>query len=385
MNILVYDGPGVANLQKPLMECLKKILRSHYDVLSVDHNGLRNSPWEETTKLLVMPGGRDLLFLSSLQNDGIQRIRRFVQRGGSYLGLCGGAYFACDRVEFEVGRSGYEVVGDRPLQLYNAVASGSVAPGFVYNSEEGALAMPIIGKDNFKLNVYVNGGPCFIQKPGGDDSAVMFRYQTNGQPAIIRSNFGEGKVVLSGPHIEVSAGYIRELISKLEQDGKTSEQLNHLQRIFPSLANSDQDRMKVFKEILLYLNLEIGEEVPANPKSTPMLIAARENSGLHIFEKKLLQFKTSESDSLVDIQDTVCRWKWPLHHPVVSQTFEDNSVMLAPHHLFNGECTFNISHFYEILRKAPSQGQCGSFLLYAEMVESTQTILEKYIKFDCKE
>lgn len=27
----------------------------------------------------------------------------YVHAGGSYLGLCAGAYYACDRIEFELG------------------------------------------------------------------------------------------------------------------------------------------------------------------------------------------------------------------------------------------------------------------------------------------
>lgn len=30
-------------------------------------------------------------------------IRQFVENGGTYIGFCAGAYFACNRVEFEIG------------------------------------------------------------------------------------------------------------------------------------------------------------------------------------------------------------------------------------------------------------------------------------------
>ena len=52
----------------------------------------------------------------------------YVNGGGSYLGLCAGAYYACARVEFEMG-SELEVVGERELAFFPGIGRGSVAPG----------------------------------------------------------------------------------------------------------------------------------------------------------------------------------------------------------------------------------------------------------------
>lgn len=52
----------------------------------------------------------------------------FVTQGGSYLGLCAGAYYACARVEFEPGTP-LEVVGDRELAFFPGIAQGAAFPG----------------------------------------------------------------------------------------------------------------------------------------------------------------------------------------------------------------------------------------------------------------
>ena len=132
MNVLIYDGPGIANLQKPLIKAFKKALGSYFDIIPVDHQTLRDHLWQESTRLLVMPGGRDLLFLDSLGEKGCKNIRKWVNEGGLYFGVCAGAYFGCSRIEFEMDRPDYKVAGDRPLQFCQATAVGSVAKSFVY-------------------------------------------------------------------------------------------------------------------------------------------------------------------------------------------------------------------------------------------------------------
>jgi hypothetical protein len=52
----------------------------------------------------------------------------FVNSGGSYLGLCAGAYYACSRVQFEEG-SRLQVVGDRELAVFPGIACGAAYPG----------------------------------------------------------------------------------------------------------------------------------------------------------------------------------------------------------------------------------------------------------------
>lgn len=73
-------------------------------------------------------------------------VAEFLEAGGSYLGLCAGAYYACERVLFQPGTA-LAVCGDRELALFPGVAVGSVAPAFDYSSELGAqvcclMAMP---------------------------------------------------------------------------------------------------------------------------------------------------------------------------------------------------------------------------------------------------
>ena len=73
--------------------------------------------WQDSCAALVLGGGYDLGFLQSLGQEGTDEIRSFVLQGGTYIGICAGAYFACDHIEFEKG-SKMEVCGNRPLKFY---------------------------------------------------------------------------------------------------------------------------------------------------------------------------------------------------------------------------------------------------------------------------
>lgn len=66
-----------------------------------------------------------------------------MEGGGTYLGFCAGAYYACSTVQFEMGTS-LEVKGQRELAFFPGVAVGSVAPGFDYRNESGAQATPLL-------------------------------------------------------------------------------------------------------------------------------------------------------------------------------------------------------------------------------------------------
>ena len=74
---------------------------------------------------LVMPGGADLPYRAKLDGSGNARIRRFVEEGGTYLGVCAGAYYGCRSLAFHEGRND-EVSGSRELAFVDAQAVGSL-------------------------------------------------------------------------------------------------------------------------------------------------------------------------------------------------------------------------------------------------------------------
>eukprot|EP00474_Spongospora_subterranea_P010720 CRZ11178.1 hypothetical protein [Spongospora subterranea] len=204
MDILIYNGPGVDQPSlHNIHQCIKRHIPDTLNIIQVDADYLGKESWPDKTRLVIIPGGRDLPYVAALGPPIISRIQRFVHEGGSYLGICAGAYFAANRVEFEVGREDYEVVGDRDLRFINGVAKGAAFHGFEYGSDQGALVVPITSPwFTNPIPMYCNGGPYFDLDPDAAKSCdVIGRYE-DGRIAIVSSPYGNGRVLVSGVHFE---------------------------------------------------------------------------------------------------------------------------------------------------------------------------------------
>ncbi len=173
--------------------------------LALSAQDLIHSDWESHATLLIMPGGRDRLFHAALQGKGNAKIRSFVEKGGIYLGLCAGAYYACSSIEFDKGNP-LEVCENRELQFFPGTAIGpAYGKGtFQYDTPSTIRAAKLttpIGT----FHAYHNGGCTF----SGDLSLcrILARYlDIEGHPpAIIECSIGQGKAILSGAHLEMGA------------------------------------------------------------------------------------------------------------------------------------------------------------------------------------
>jgi len=166
---------------------------------------IRKENWEKSVSLFLMPGGRDRPYHASLSGEGCRRIRRFVENGGTYLGICAGAYFGARRVEFDRDFP-LEVCEERELAFFPGAAIGpAFGKGtFDYASRKGARAA-LLETDLGRFYAYYHGG-CFFE---GDFSGckVLARYaDLPGHPsAILECPVGKGKAILSGIHLETAS------------------------------------------------------------------------------------------------------------------------------------------------------------------------------------
>lgn len=102
--VLIFDGLGICPVSRDnLVNSLNTALAFNYWVGTIDHQGLRTEPWARSCALLVFPHCTHTRPYDELNNDlpTITRIRQFVEDGGSFLGICGGAYFASKSAEWD--------------------------------------------------------------------------------------------------------------------------------------------------------------------------------------------------------------------------------------------------------------------------------------------
>lgn len=202
--IFLYDGPGSWEVGT---ENLKAFLReNNYSYQTKGPHDLLNGDLQmEKPGLLIMPGGESWVYLEYLGDRGAQEIIRFVKNGGSYLGICAGAFYATSH------REGGAATGPYGIGLLEGVAHDGTylkEPGY----SEGVvnfsweLGNPLVeGLGNF-VNMLLYGGPAFrfsIEEAQKKNIQTVLRFSHSLEPAMIQLEYGKGKVFLSAPHVEI--------------------------------------------------------------------------------------------------------------------------------------------------------------------------------------
>lgn len=160
--------------------------------------------------VLIMPGGSGSKQAAMLEDTGRDKVREFVKAGGGYVGICAGAYLASSHYEWSLGIINAKV-WDRS---HWARGTGTVS---LCLSPSGCKVLENEGE---KLEVYYGQGPLLV--PNNDPNLpgyeVLATYETEiakkgapeqamvGTHAIIRTMYGEGRVICCSPHPEKPEG-----------------------------------------------------------------------------------------------------------------------------------------------------------------------------------
>ncbi|MDI6801507.1 MAG: BPL-N domain-containing protein [Thermodesulfovibrionales bacterium] len=197
--------------------------------------------------LLFVPGGWASNKLKALGNEGIAAIKEFVNKGGNYLGFCGGAGVATldgigllnikrkptkERVPSFSGRIHLNIAGhpiwNRPAKDMETRRHGDTENSIAHSPIHPSTHLPVfhawwpsqflITDKNIKiLATYGNALPDSFSsdlnvgdiKTNGDWHKLEKLYQINldpkrliNEPAVVEGTFGKGKVILSLIHFD---------------------------------------------------------------------------------------------------------------------------------------------------------------------------------------
>jgi biotin--protein ligase len=247
-DIVVYVDQGVSGeaLRQTVKSLQQELDLNFHALKRMDARRLISEAWEKETALVVMPGGRDVYYHSALDGMGTKKLRHFVEKGGSYLGLCAGAYFAAEAIEFEKGGR-LQVCGKRSLELFPGRALGpAYGPGkYSYENEQGVEAAHISWGEE-ECFAYFNGGCYFEGAHKFANVRVLSSYlNLEDRPAaVIECSVGKGTALLSGVHIEFNSNLL----------GRGS---HYLDRIHPLLEQTEKKRRAIFREVLKGLGLRL--------------------------------------------------------------------------------------------------------------------------------
>lgn len=257
--IYLYRDSGVsATSLRHTIFTIEQAVGSNYDLYTIDSKGIKSGTWCSKAALLVLPGGADLPYLRKLAGRGDEIIREYVERGGSFLGICAGAYYGSSFVEFDRGGP-LEVLGPRGLSLFPGKAVGPALAKFDYQSHSGArnaLVEITLAEGTKNMALFFNGGPYFapIHTPiqgnyaTNHSTEIAGRYQAGaaaGLPAILQIHYGLGVAILSGVHFE----YTPELLDSHDP---------HIAPLLPELYSSQAARRWLTIQLLSSLNLSLN-------------------------------------------------------------------------------------------------------------------------------
>ncbi|MHA2065444.1 MAG: BPL-N domain-containing protein [Candidatus Thorarchaeota archaeon] len=195
----VTDGQSSSLSSRTALFWMFRWMNATVDVVTAAE--IRNGVLDDYD-IVAVPGGWAWAYFQDLDASGVAIIRQFVENGGAFFGVCAGAFFACDNIRWEGGYIQYS------LDLYPNIGNGPIEeiaawPGrnmTRINLNKGVDGPDLSGEPDSHTVMYY-GGPYF-ETSGTEGVATLATYDINDEPAIISYQYEQGRIVLSGPHVE---------------------------------------------------------------------------------------------------------------------------------------------------------------------------------------
>ena len=122
-------------------------------------------------------------------------LKTYIEKGGNYLGICGGAYVASKGSQWD---DGYET----GMGLVDIDC-------FAYDVDFIDPQIITINWFGSPRTIYYQYGPAFAQSKIPEDSKIFAVYNNlNQDVAIFETTVGQGTVILCGPHPEADATWL---------------------------------------------------------------------------------------------------------------------------------------------------------------------------------
>jgi putative intracellular protease/amidase len=137
--------------------------------------------------VVIFTGGSGSKQSKAIGESGLAQVKSFVEKGGGYIGICAGAYLACDGFSW-----GAKILDAKTVSSKWKRGKGDVK---IEPTDKGR---EILGFPSGQLDVRYANGP--IYKNDSPKGAMV------NSPAMVAGTFGKGRVICSSPHPEQTAG-----------------------------------------------------------------------------------------------------------------------------------------------------------------------------------
>ncbi len=208
-----YQGPRVSTNK----EVAKLFKKWGYDVVTITEKDLEQDKLKDFSAIYI-PGGHSVI----LSERGIENLKKFVQQGGGFLGICSGAHFAA-RIKL-LNLKDMLIV--RGCGTYNMriIKKHPVTKGLriVPVSPEKKAVDPVSHTNIGRVKMYRNNGAYMVV---GRNVDALVTYDNDDKYAgLVAGYYGKGKVVLFTCHPEVDI-HLKGSLSKFNTDTKKALQL----------------------------------------------------------------------------------------------------------------------------------------------------------------
>ena len=156
----------------------------------------------DSFRMLCVPGGNMYQYSLDISLEGKEKIRDFIRGGGSYIGICAGAYFTGEKVFWRGQR-----LPMTPLGIFPGTAKGPVDEIVSFPDQEVVkvnivdFKHPITRTEPDSIWILYYWGPIFIPNKDAEVN-ILARHNRGDYSAMVAFNYGRGRVFIIGPHPE---------------------------------------------------------------------------------------------------------------------------------------------------------------------------------------
>ena len=206
IRVALYDDNGSSGRGVP---CVNGQLGALKDVDLVRLNATDIRAGLEGYDAVVFTGGVAGSQARTIGVTGREQVRRFVERGGGYVGICAGAYLACDGFSWSCRILDAKTPSDKWMRGIEDL-----------KMQVNDAGRQVLGYPAEEVTVRYHNGPLLVpnNNPAIPDFEPLSLFRTevarNGSPpgimvnspAVVRGTFGKGRVLVSSPHPEQTPG-----------------------------------------------------------------------------------------------------------------------------------------------------------------------------------
>jgi glutamine amidotransferase-like uncharacterized protein len=155
----------------------------------------------EEASVWIQPGGKSKLAAKRMGSKTMDAVRKFVRGGGGYVGFCAGMLLATKKIG-DSDIDGLGILNGKTVHLM----SKALDKAYIVNIDT---------VEHGPRSIYFSGGPFLVDQ---DDDTYISAFYGSGEIAAVESNFGKGRVIVSGYHPEVPT-WFKKLTRMFDPDG----------------------------------------------------------------------------------------------------------------------------------------------------------------------